>query len=463
MLHLKSIAISELPFKLTDFEATLLFEEFPSTVIFETIDGAPIVREWVDCNAEGSLDRYFYFETTKAILRNFLEGELSHFDFINNAVNAFVIFDDVEGSSHKYSIVTLRNLPDEYSPNPKFKFNAKDGVETDEISSKFNLDEPLQQEEHEHLSNVRNISKKRNTETLYLHLNKGKGIGFGTANTDVLAKTLLKFDKLYRESALDYILTAQRGEIQIHAKKNEKYLSLTTTEVYGSIAASYGVLLRPIAPFSNGLWGATDSENITENILNLISKSEEIETFKEEYPKHSEFTINSLKEFADEVYSNNLNVDFNWINPITDRELKQNIDFKKAVLIKENIDQLSIEENDEFKRKGKFRAVNCDTGTFTFVSTEDEKITGSFSKGLKENSVYINFVDLYTIGLRISELSFIPLIRSNSLNSYFCLILPFLNNAESICLRSELKVQIIEIPSKSPRSPSVIFNRLGTA
>ena len=246
------------------------------------------------------------------------------------------------------------------------------------------------------VNHAKEISNNKKSETLYIHLNKGKGIGFGTANTEVLAKTLLKFDSLYKEAALDHKLSANRGAVDLGAKKNSEYLPYTTTEVYGNIAASFSLLLRPIVT-QVPVFGNTDSEDISTAIFSLISKSDTVDNLKVEYPLHSEFTIKAYKEFIDEIYKHELDVNINWFSPLSTHELSSAIDYKKANLIHDNIENLTIESDDKFTVKGKFRSVNCDTGYCTFVSTGGEKFSGYFDKLVREGSETINFIDIYEI------------------------------------------------------------------
>jgi hypothetical protein len=390
------IQLPELPFILKEFEAVLLFHEYPTTVLYENADGFPIIREWADYSNETKTERFFYYRTNRLLLKRYLSGELPYSELINSNLDGYVVFEDrtvKEGS--KFVLVSVKLMPVKYLPQPDFYFVTEEGVQYQQIEEYFVLDAVAISDIG--LNEAKEIATEKKSETLYVHFRKGKGIGFGTANTEVLAKTLLKFDKFYKETALDYKLGAQRGEIQLTAKKNEMYLQYTSTEVYGNIAASYAVLIRPVYSPQTDLFGPSDNEKISSNIFSLINNSQDLELLKSEYNSHSDFTIRSFKSFVEEIYSSELKISLNWFSPESKNEFTDEIDYVKANLIKSNIETLSIEEKGKFTVIGKFRSLNCDTGHFSFVSTNSEKYNGFMDNLIKDGSERITFIDVYEI------------------------------------------------------------------
>jgi hypothetical protein len=397
MLTSIGISIFSFPYILTEFYGTLLFHEYPTTVIFEDRNGNPIVREWVDYSDELKTDRYFYYYTDRISLKQYITGELPHIELIRKGVNGFVIFEDVKIDVKNYSIVPTHEIPSLYLPEEDFYFDEIEGVDLGKIVSQFHLDKI--DINIESLNKAKEISNQKSSETLLVHFKKGKGIGFGTANTEVLARTLLKFDKFYKETALDVRLGPDRGEIQLFAKKNEHYLQYTETEVYGNIAASYAILLRPstrlkqIDLFATGL----EHEEISKQIFSLINTSIELNTLKEDYHNYSDYALKSYKALIDEIYNSELNINFNWFSPSSDSEFSEELNYIIANKIKYNLNNLSSKDELTINTSGKFRSLNCDTGHYTFIALTAEKFTGFIDKSIKEGSEQINFLDVYGI------------------------------------------------------------------
>lgn len=388
------IAIGKMPFILTKFEGILLFHEYPTTIIYQDARGYPVIKEWVDVSNDYKTNQFFYYKTSIALLKQFIDGSIPHADLINLAEDGIVYYQEETNEASVFTMAPVAWIPADHKPKPDFYFRQDLGVDMGQVIEHFSLNEVILNDIAVDQAKV--LSNLKKSETLYIHLNKGKGIGFGTANTEVLAKTLLKFDGLYKQAALDHKLSANRGDIDLGAKKNQEYLPITTTEVYGNIAASFSLLLRPV--FTQvPVFGNTDNEDISASIFSLISKSDTVDNLKVEYPLHSEFTIKAYKEFVDEIYKQELSVNINWFSPITTNELSNSIDYKKANLIHNNLENLTIESDDKFTVKGKFRSVNCDTGYCTFISTGGEKFFGYFDKLIRDGSETINFIDVYEI------------------------------------------------------------------
>ncbi|MBB5645157.1 hypothetical protein [Pedobacter cryoconitis] len=389
------ISIAALPYSFKSFEGVLLFHEYPTTVVFQDIEGDPIIREWVDYSEQTKTDRFFYYRTDLTLLKKYISGNLPHKDLINQSKDGFVIFEDVKENQKYYSIASVKAIPIDYLPNADYYFDIDEGVHLQKIITHFNLDSILLSDIE--LFEAKEISIAQSSETLYVHFKKGKGIGFGTANTEVLARTLLKFDKFYKETALDFKLGTQRGDIQLSAKKNEEYLSCTTTEVYGNIAASYAVLIRPVHATQFNMFEKSDSEIISSHIFSLINNSTDVEDLKKEYNRHSDFVIKSYKAFVEEIYTSELKISLSWFSPESESEFNDEIDYIKANRIKTNLENLSIEEEEQFSIKGKFRSLNCDTAHFSFIGTSGEKFTGFIDDLIKEGSERINFISIYEI------------------------------------------------------------------
>jgi hypothetical protein len=396
MTDFSGILLNENPYKIKDFVGTLLFTQYPTTMIYADVEDNPIVKEWVDTSEDRQVDLFFFYKADKINLKRFIDGQISHIDLINSAKDGYVIFEHFqEDDVLSTTLVSLIEIPLNYKPSSDFFFSKNDGVDTPEITQYFGLDKL--ELDNNYLNIIKEKSAKSKSETISIHLQKGKGVGTGSINTEVFGRTLLTFDKLYKNIALDHVLGSTRGELSLDAKKNEEYLQYAETEVYEErIRASYGVLIRPITS-QLSLFGITESEKIAEKAFDLISKSQNIESLKDEYILHSGFTITSYKQFLDSIFKFQIKMDLTWFNPVNKREFYQQLDYIKANKIIYDIDNLSMVDTNDFSEKGKFRAVNCDTAHYNFVSLGEQQYSGYFDKLLKEGLVQINFIDIYEI------------------------------------------------------------------
>ena len=398
MIEINGILLPSIPYKIKTFVGVLLFTQYPTTIIFSDEQGNPIIKEWVDCSDDSKIDRFFFYKTNKIYLKQFIEGGISHLNLINYSLESYVIFQDIqEEQVLNTCLISLNSIPLKYKPSTDFFFNYNDGVDVIEVVEHFNLDNINVPESV--LGQVKDISLKNSSETIYIKLNRGRGIGYGTINTEVLGKTLMGFDRLYKSLALDAILGNSRGDLNLDTKKNEQYLPFTETELYENrIAASYGFLIKPILPPQLELFdGETQSQKIALSVFSLINKSKETETLKKEYILHSGFTIHSYKQFLEGIIKAHLNMELNWFSPFNRSEAMGSIDYIKASKIINDIDNLSITESSEFKIRGKFRAANCDTGHYNLTSLNNEQYSGYFDKSIREGVVSINFIDIYEI------------------------------------------------------------------
>ncbi len=407
MNSLLGISVQELPYKQLQFVGVLLFSAYPSTIVYKDGDNYPVIKEWADCSDDNTIDRYFYYSVDKWNLKRFIEGEISHSDLIHASSEGYVYFqDESKGVVINTLLISLKSIPNTYLPESDFLFENDDSEGAPTIIANFKLD-TVELIKETIPAQVRLISKNENSETLYIRIQKGKGVGHGTIKTQILGGTLIYLDKLYKDVALDHLLTKDRGEIWLDAKRNEELLTYTDTEVFGqSIAASYGFMVRPIKTRLDIIdkFEITPSFLIAQKAINLIIRSKNPAELKEEYQLHSKFTIRSYESLLNEVYKNELNVDFNWFSPKSTNELSSNIDYLSANKIIEGIKELSISDKVEISLIGKFRAINCDTAWFVFISTNGEKYNGFFNENIKETLNQINFMQVYKITIeRLTE------------------------------------------------------------
>jgi len=399
MNGLKGILFDSLPYDSLEVVGVLLFDIYPATVVFKDGTNQPIIREWADCNKDGTINRYFYYQTDRSSLKKYINRIIPHIDLINSSVENYVYFQDVKNEGiGNATLVSISSIPSNYLPQSDFYFDKNDGVDTDKIIEIFGLND-IQEPAAVIPFRVKQISKQQNSETLYIHFDNGNGVGHGTIRTRILASALSCVESLYKNMAIDYSEGIDRGDIRQNSQRALELLELTDTEIYGEqIRASYGFMIRPVNTFINNFNpDKSPSSLIADKFLNLITKSQNEEQVKQEYQSHSKFTMASYEIFLKEIYENELKMDINWYNPKSQNEITSTIDYISANKVQENIKALSFSDKKDISILGKFRAVNIETAHFIFLSTKEGRFSGKFDKTTKEGLDQVNFVDVYKL------------------------------------------------------------------
>ncbi|MEE9407560.1 MAG: hypothetical protein V3V28_05745 [Polaribacter sp.] len=394
MIKIKGISINELQIQM-DFVGVLLFHEFPVTTIYSE-KNIPIIKEWVDCNDD--IDRYLIYKSSKNVLKHFLEGKLNHLSFIKRATDSLVyVVDEKNGKTTSVKIQSISQVPEEYLPSDTSLFTINDGVETKKIIDFFQLKE-IKLDERPYIEHVKEISKSEHSDVFNLHLIKGKNISFGSIDTNVLGNSLLSFDNLYQEIALDHHFGKNRGDFKISKNDKTEKLEQSKTLVFLNEAASFSVFLKAkhssqIDIFEN----KTELQKIAENLFFLFSITKEEDTLNENYLKFSDLVYKSYKHFLKNIIQNEVKLDLSWVNSKSTETYIEDFSLVKANNIIKNIESIHSETDDKFNVKGKFRAINCNTGYFTFIGLDDEHYNGYFDKLLKDGITLLNFTDLFDV------------------------------------------------------------------
>ena len=117
------LKVDSLPFELNKFEGILLFQEYPTTIIYEDIYGNPIIKEWVDVSDDYLTNQYYYYKTSRILLKQFVEGNLPHAELINLAIDSVVYYEDsTENIKSEYRFSPVTWIPPEHKPNVDFYF-----------------------------------------------------------------------------------------------------------------------------------------------------------------------------------------------------------------------------------------------------------------------------------------------------------------------------------------------------
>ncbi len=399
MENLFGITVNKSQIELSQEIGTILFAEFPTTTLYYDTKSNLIIKEWADCSDDGKTDRYFYYKTSKENVARFLTNKLTHLDLIRNSSDGLAYFqDDSVNDVSDFTIVSANKIPKSYLPSSNFVLRKEDIVDfskIDQILDLNNIDTNIE------LTDIlKEFANHKKSEIYNLHIQKGDGVGFGTIKTETLGKTLIKFENLYENVALDVLIGKERGTVDLKSKQNKEKFMYAHSEVVGSLAASYSLLIRPFQSDINLFDELSSSEKIANDTFALLNNSVELDKLKDEYIKHSEYTISAFKSLLKEIYALELDIDISWVSDKKELNYNQRINYNLANKIANDIDALNTTSDDNFKKNGKFRAINCDTGHFTFISNDEEQFTGYFDKQIREGSEQIVFTKIYEISIQ---------------------------------------------------------------
>ena len=379
-----------------DEVGTLLFAEYPSTVVFTDYTGRPIIREWVDCSADGKVDRFFFFKTNSNNLSLFIKGLISHRHFVNIAEGDLYYFEDVKSIDETVVERTLLigSLPAKYYPG-KIYIIESDIIDLVQIVEKFNLFD-LQDSFD---STVKKLAQQEGFDTYNLHL-EGLGVGHGIVKTELLGKSLIAFDNLYQEATFDRVLGTTRGDVS--KKIRHELEAQSSTEIYHSMAASYSVLIKPKYTFQYADINeepTSSSSETARKVFNLINSSLTHDLLNKTVASYSPRLIEAFRSFAQHIKDNHLTISLSWYSPSSQIMHEEKIDSDKAGLIINNIKSLDAVTEEPLTKKGKFDLLNCTTGHFGFNAEGNEAFTGYFDAAIKEGIRLVNFVDVYTVSI----------------------------------------------------------------
>lgn len=422
MSVVQGIKVKEISFSGLKRVGVLFYDEFPSTLIYADDKNIPFVLEWVDCDDEGVLDRFLLFQTTKKLLTKFLLAEISHVNFIRTSLKEYITY--FEGSLEKpLNPVFLRfdEIPDGYLPSNNVFFNKEESVQLQEITANFNISledrsvtlfggglvkERLKEllvydSEPSPLELTKLVAEKQLRQVFNIHLQEGKDVDFGVANTSILGNVLTSFDSLYRATALDVFEGVTRGNIvSFNSKKAKALLPKITTEVFLEKAASFSVFIRPVVSNQQLLIdSSTETDVVSDRLFSLFFTSENKEGLESSFNKYSSFVYKSYIEFLTVIKENDLEVDYNFYSPFNKAEYVRSFNSIKAWEVLEIIDQLSNKETEKFNLIVRFTALNCNTGHYYCESGDKQIYSGHFDKLLHEGMPGLNFTDIYEVSV----------------------------------------------------------------
>lgn len=141
MEKLVPVITSEVPPDIAGLKyiGTILFHDFPAQEVFESGNSEIIIREWADCSDDTTIDRAYFFQTTRDLLSKYLLGMISARNFIYSATGKICWFQDSDNPDALIPIVAGL-MPNGYLPDETCYFNSGDGVDVIEIKKHFKID-----------------------------------------------------------------------------------------------------------------------------------------------------------------------------------------------------------------------------------------------------------------------------------------------------------------------------------
>jgi hypothetical protein len=399
MDEINGIKISSSYLRITQEIGTILFAEFPTTILLIDNNNQLLIQEWADCSENGKTDRYYYYKTDEINIARFLKYKISHLDLIRNSTDGLVYFQDQDQDNlSEFTILSANQIPTSYLPSPNYRLKENDIVDFQKIDKYLNLTSI--NTEIDIRDTLKNFAKFKKSEIYNLHIKKGNGVGYGTIKSETLGKTLLNFENLYENVALDILIGKQRGSIDLKSNSNKEKLIFANSEVVSSMAASFNLLIRPHQSELSLYDELSSSEKIAHHAFSLLNNSVESEKLKDEYLLHSEYTISAYKGLLKEITTLELDIEISWFSDKKEINFSQKLNSSLANKIALEIDTFNVTNEDNFSKKGKFRAINCDTGHYTFISNEEELFTGYFDKQIKKGSELIVFTKIYELSIQ---------------------------------------------------------------
>lgn len=391
METINSYILNKTAFDLPTEVAALLFPEYYTTIVCIDKNNNSFIKEWVDCTDDQSVNRFLFYQTTRELLKAFIDKRITHLEFIRRSVSDTYFLIDLDEESNYHNVLLLRfnEIPADYLPEFGLSLESEDFVSPEIVYDYFNLYGIVDDTNY-------NLRSNQFSNLINIHLREGEGVGFGRIDADKLGKILIGFEGLYENLAKDYYFSKNRGT-KI-PKKISKHLSDGNLECEVVIfeSASFNVILKPKADM-DGLFGDSSSDIICERALNLIAKSKNIETFNEISSQFSAYTMSSYLDFVNIVYEELINIDIKIESYKKEVFSIENLTFNEAFKIRAFYDQDSEIETDKFDLVGNFTGVNCNTGYFWFDSNDKQSYHGYLDKLISDSAYDLNFHKLYLI------------------------------------------------------------------
>ncbi|MGH1363896.1 MAG: DUF6575 domain-containing protein [Calditrichia bacterium] len=374
MESFKNTELSEFPIKNLSKVSDLIYYEGPLLSHFISPSGDNYLYLW--CDVDTVTNRWLILRVTSEKLYNYLRQKVTLLELVTSPADGFLYSVDIDENLVYRNIymLTPENIPQSYLPE-------KDSYSTSEPESvKFDL---------------LDLSRLYNSNLFNIHLKRGPGIGYGTANVSTLADLLSAFSDLAEEVTGDvlYKHKESRRAPKVDIKRYSEF------ELIEKRAASFSLILRPIQK-QVAIPGTVDiQQEIIEQIFKLFSKSESLEELHTIVDEYSDDAIDKYQKILKFISHNKMHVEFNWASLSTEILESDFFNPTKSAKIIDNINFLEISREKTISEEGLFQAVNLKTRTYTFVQVETklQLSKGKFAKSLTKTIDRLNLGHVYEI------------------------------------------------------------------
>jgi hypothetical protein len=346
--------------------ADLVFFDGPLLSLFENKDGDPYFFIWADVDRD--TNRWVVFRTASAGLSAFLNKNVTLRELVTHPSDGFLYVADLNAASDfgDVWIIPAAELPVAYLPasNSYYEFEP--------IAEQFDL---------------QSLAERYRSPLLDLHLIKGKGVRFGTADVITLGSVLKSTGELAESVAID--LFGSRRGIQGLAREDAR--------VYGQFeyitrkAASFSAILRPLATQVTLPDFADRTSEVIDVVLELISTSDNYEALKRVADKYQDSVLRHLEELVTDVQERDLALEVRWASPTQEEFKIARLDPVISGRILDNINRLEEDEAEGFWNQGAFLAVDIKLRTYRFLSQAGRESTGHFGVKLGYPLSHISF------------------------------------------------------------------------
>ena len=367
----------------------LIFFEGPLLSHFLSDKEENFLFSWVDSDED--FNRWFVFRVSQEKLIDYLNGKITLLSFFLDPIDGFLYKIDVnsEGGIYHPMLLYPDLIPKQYLPSEKSFYSFI--PENNELDLSF-------------------YSKKHKTGVLQAYFQNSSKVPYNEIEFGLFAKSLFEMNLIFEAMSNTYlkIRVASAPKDEKGRKIIDRQLIKKSTQLnyFGQAGGSFSALFKSsvLAVPIQGV--KSDEDSFIEFLMSFLRSSEELPKLSESVQKLDKKILIHYKNLLNTIISSKLNFFIKYENYITDTRFKQNLGFRKAGLIVENLEKLEYSLIDEIRAIGRFTAINIRTGTYTFeeLGGNEEVSKGKFDKERKEMSWLINFNKNYEVLIKREEM-----------------------------------------------------------
>jgi hypothetical protein len=232
-----------------------------------------------------------------------------------------------------------------------------------------------------------------------LYFKKGRGVHNDSIETQTFGKTIVAFDELYKEIALDSDKGENRGDIRGLIRDKDKKFNLAATEFFLPKTVTFSAYIKPIYI---DLFATEETEKAAKKLFSLFEDSTNQDKLRTNYTRYSDFTLKAYRAFLVEVAALDVKLQIAWTDDNDVNYFSKDFARFTANNIIGYIDGISDVNRDNITAEGKFVSINCIGLKFTLLDDDKGQFNGFFAKNLKDTLPTLNFTNTYSIEMNRS-------------------------------------------------------------